>query len=599
MHEDGVIEHLQTFSSSIHAHGAATLVQLSHMGRRTRWDSGDWLVPVSPSPKREHYSRSVAREVEDWDIRRIVKDFGQAARRAKEGGMDGIEVMAAVQHLIDQFWSPSTNQRTDAYGGSLENRMRFSLEVLDEIRAQTGEGFIVGIRVSGDEMLAGGLSAKDCLNIVKRLTEHARLDYISVHPGQLESMADYARFLPGMAVPSSAYLYMASAFKAELDLPILHATRIADVGSAARAIEDGHVDLVGMTRAQIADPHLVRKLAEGRVDDIRPCVGASFCLSGRGATCIHNPSAGREQSLPHLTVKASLRRRIVVIGGGVAGLESARVCAERGHEVLLIEQSNILGGQVNIAAKCSWRESLANIPRWLEGQVRKMGVEIRLSQAAAMADITAWKPDSVVIATGGLPNLTGFEGSEYATSTWDILDSKVPLGKRILLWDDAGFEAGISCAQFAAARGSLVEMVTYDHYAAQEVPKGDRPIYLQDAYLNDVVFSGDLKLLKIFQENGSLVGVFENVYSKQTEERVADQIIVEQGVAPSRLMYEMLRPLSRNLGEVDINALVSGSSPAVLNNPEGQFDVYCVGDTVAGRSIYAAILDARRLCQQL
>ena len=599
MHDDGVIEHLQAFSSRLHELGAVTIVQLSHMGRRTRWDTGDWLVPVSPTPRREHYSRSVAREIEDWDIRRIVRDFGQAARRAKEGGMDGVEVMAAVQHLVDQFWSPHTNQRTDAYGGSLDNRMRFSYEVLDEIRNQTGDDFIVGMRVSGDEMLAGGLSAKDCLEIVKRLTERAQLDYINVHPGQIESLTDYARFLPGMAIPSAAYLYMASAFKAEIDVPILHATRIADVATAARAIDDGHIDLVGMTRAQIADPYLVQKLTEGRIDDIRPCVGASFCLSGRGATCIHNPSSGREQSLPHLTDKASRQRKVVVLGGGVAGLEAARVCAERGHSVTLFEKSARLGGQVNTAAKSGWRESLANIPRWLEGQLKKLAVDVRLNELATPERVSELTPDIVIVATGGTPDFRGFEGSQYATSTWDILEGRAPLAKHIIVWDDTGFEAGISCSEFAAARGSLVEMVTYDHYAGQEVPKGDLPIYLGNTYRHDVVFTGDRKLVKLYPENDGLVAVFENVYTGEIEERLAEQVVVEQGVMPTRNLYNELKPHSRNLGEVDLEKLVQGGRQEIVNNPAGQFDIYCVGDAVAGRNIYAAILDARRLCKDL
>lgn len=600
MHEDGVIEHLQAFSNRIHAQGAATIVQLSHMGRRTRWDSGDWLVPVSPTPKREHYSRSVAREIEAWDIRRIVKDFGQAARRAKEGGMDGVEVMAAVQHLVDQFWSPATNQRTDEYGGSLENRMRFSFEVLDEIRAQVGDEFIVGMRLSGDEMLAGGLTAEDCLTIAIQLASRGQLDYLNVHPGQLENQAFYAKYLPGMAVPSAAYLYMASAIKAEVDIPILHATRITDVATAARAIDDGHLDLVGMTRAQIADPHLVEKLTEGRLDDIRPCVGASFCLSGRGATCLHNPSAGREQILPHMIPKTGgSERQVVVIGGGVAGMEAARVCAERGHNVILLEKSAKLGGQVNTAAKCAWRESLANIPRWLEGQLRKLDVDLRLEQEASAELVIELNPDVVIVATGGSSNLRGFDGAEYASTTRDVLDGKVVLAKHVIIWDDTGFEAGISCADFAADRGSLVEMLTYDHHPGQEVPKGDLPIYLRHTYENDVVFTGDRRLVSIYPEGQGLVAVFQNVYTDEFEERLTEQVIVEQGVLPERGLYDQLVLLSRNQGEMDLDAFVNAQYQAIVNNVDGKFDIFCLGDAVAGRNIYAAILDARRLCYGL
>jgi 2,4-dienoyl-CoA reductase-like NADH-dependent reductase (Old Yellow Enzyme family)/thioredoxin reductase len=597
LESDDIIPHLQQFADRIHKHGSTLMVQMTHMGRRTRWDSANWLVPVAPTPKREHYSRSVSREIEDWDIRRIVKGFGQAARRCKEGGLDGIEVMASAQHLIDQFWSPMINQRTDQYGGSLENRMRFGFEVLEEVRKQVGDDYIVGMRLSGDEMIDGGLTAEDCLDIARRYVGSGMLDFVNVLPGQLNDMINYAKYLPNMITPSAPFLYMASAIKAEIDIPVFHATRITDLSTATRAVEEGHVDMVAMTRAHIADPHIVNKMMEGRVDDIRPCVGASFCLSGRGAVCLHNAATGRESSIPHTIPKSTTKRRVVVAGGGPAGLEAARVSAQRGHEVILFEAGEQLGGQINIAAKATWREGLANIARWLEGQVKRSGVDIRLGHKVTAADIEALEPDVVVIATGGRPNFEGVEGREHAISTWDILTGSVELAENVLIWDDSGYEPAISCAEFAAKRGAVVELSTYDKYPGEEVSKANLPIFLRETYKHDVVFTPDRRLKRIYLEGNKRIAVLANVYTGEEEERAVDQIVIEQGTLPNLGLYDDLRPRSRNLGEVDIDALIAGRPQDITNNPEARFQLFRVGDAVAGRNIHAAVYDSVRLCK--
>jgi dimethylglycine catabolism A len=599
LEHDSVVPHLQSFADRVHREGAALMVQMTHMGRRTRWDSADWLAPVTPTPRREHYSRSVAREIEEGDIRRIVKGFGQAARRSKEGGLDGIEVMASSQHLIDQFLTPYLNKRTDRYGGSLENRMRFGLEVLEDVRRQVGDDYIVGMRISADEMLEGGLTPDECLTIIRRFVGSGMIDFVNVFAGQLNDAINYATYLPGMSAGAAPFLYMASAIKAELDIPIFHATRVTDLATATRAVAEGHVDMIGMTRAHIADPHLVQKTMEGRVDDIRPCVGASYCLSGRGAICLHNPATGREAKLPHVVPKAPARRKVVVIGGGPAGLEAARVCAERGHHVVLFEASDRLGGQINVAAKADWREGLANIARWLEGQVRRAKVEVRLGARATAADVEAQEPDVVIVATGGRPNLEGFEGGDLAISTWDVLEGRVQLAENILIWDDSGFEPALSCAEFASKRGALVEFATYDKSPGEEIPKGNLSIFLRETYKGDVVFTPDRKLKKIYVEGNKRIAVLANVFSGEEEERAVDQVVVEQGTLPERAIYLDLKPRSRNLGEVDLDALLSGRPQTVANNPDGRFQVFCVGDAVAGRNIHAAIYDSLRLCKDI
>ena len=384
--DDSVIPFFRSFSERIHRHGAKLMIQLTHMGRRTKWDTENWLPTVSASPRREPASRTIPKELEEEDIARIVRGFGEAARRCREGGLDGCEISAAHGHLVDQFWSPSVNQRTDKYGGSLENRMRFGIEVLEAMRAAAGDDYVIGIRMSGDELVADGLSQEECLRIATEYASRGLVDFVNLMGGQARDHIAHAISLPNMSFPVAPFLYLPSALKRETDVPVFHAQRVTDLATAARAVAEGHVDMVAMTRAHIADPHLVKKLSEGRADDIRQCVGAGYCIDriyvGGDALCIQNAATGREATMPHVIPKAERRRTVVVIGAGPGGLEAARVSAERGHRVVLFEKERGVGGQINIAAKGGWREALSGIPRWLFGQVTKLGVELRLGVEA-------------------------------------------------------------------------------------------------------------------------------------------------------------------------------------------------------------------------
>jgi 2,4-dienoyl-CoA reductase-like NADH-dependent reductase (Old Yellow Enzyme family) len=327
--EDRVIPHLQTLAQAVHGHGAALMCQISHMGRHAHWNSGNWLAPVAPSALREPWHRAHPRAMEDWDFRRITRDFGQAARRCKEGCLDGVELSFSGTHLIAQFWSPAINRRTDHHGGGLQNRMRFSLEVIDEVRRQVGDEFIVGVRISGDELIEGGLSAAECLDVIRAVAATGAIDFIDVMHGNTVDYRALAVLMPNMSFPQAPFLHLASAVKAETDLPVFHAGRINDLATAARAVEEGHVDLVAMTRAHMADPHIVSKLTAGRPEDVRECVGANYCidrlLSAGEVQCIQSPATGREQTMPHVIERVEGGRRVVVVGAGPAGMEAARV----------------------------------------------------------------------------------------------------------------------------------------------------------------------------------------------------------------------------------------------------------------------------------
>ncbi len=351
--DDEIIPHFQALARRVHAHGAATMCQLSHLGRRTSNYAGEWLPVIAPSAVREPAHRAFPKAMEDWDIRRIVKAYGEAARRCQRE-LDELRPSPTDISWIVFGRRLSTVERM--HMAPLENRMRFSIEVLEEIRRQVGDDYIVGIRMMFDEALEGGLQFDEGLRIGEILVETGMIDFFNVNRGHCSTSAGLADLIPNMGVAQAPHLSFAGQIKQHFNLPVMHAARINDVATARYAVREGLLDLVSMTRAHIADPHIVAKIMRGEEDQIRPCVGMGYCIDriyGEGeALCAHNPATGRETSLPHVITKSlSEQRNIVVVGAGPAGLEAARVCASRGHQVTLFEASSIHGGQLNIAAK--------------------------------------------------------------------------------------------------------------------------------------------------------------------------------------------------------------------------------------------------------
>ena len=273
--EDEAIPHLRRIADGVHAHGAAVMIQLVQMGRRMHWDGENWLPLLAPSSVRERLHRAFPKVMEDHDYPRVVRNLADAARRCEAAGIDGIELSCAHLHLIDQHWSPLVNRRTDKYGGEFEGRMRFGVEVMEAMRAAVSEDYVIGIRMSADELIAGGNGLEECLRIARYHTERGLVDFIDVIGGQSTTHHHRTYAIPSIDLPSAPFLALASAIRQAVDVPVFHAQKIADIETAARAVEEGHVDLAAMTRAHIADPHLVRKLTEGREADVRPCVGAT------------------------------------------------------------------------------------------------------------------------------------------------------------------------------------------------------------------------------------------------------------------------------------------------------------------------------------
>ncbi|MFP6740891.1 MAG: FAD-dependent oxidoreductase [Alphaproteobacteria bacterium] len=601
---DTLIPDLRRMAEAVQEHGAACTAQLVHGGRRERWDESNWLPVFAPSVRRELMHRAFPAAMESHDLARMVHDFAATAGRVREAGVDGVEIGCKTDTLIGQFWSPLTNQREDDYGGSLENRMRLGLEIIAAARATVGDDYMLGIRISGDEMTKGGLDPDECIEIAGVYAASGLVDFVSVVGGRSADYKSTHEMYPTMQVPSAPYLDLATAVKDRVDLPVFHATRITDAATAAHAVENGRIDMVGMTRALIADPHHVNKLREGREADIRPCVGATYCIdrvgTSTGAICMHNVATGREEHLSHHIEKgAGIARRVAVVGGGPGGLEAARVAASRGHSVVLFEAGTALGGQLNLASKGTWRRDLSGIVDWLAGQVEALGVEIRLNALADAADVMAEKPDVVVIATGGLPVVGHFEGAELATTMWDLLAGQVEPGHEVLIIDEAGGHGGLSCAQFTAAQGSNVEMVTPDRAHGLEVGVVNLGAHMGEIYRLGVTLTVDRQLTALRAEGNKLVAVLENTYHEIIEERVVDQVVGDYGTVPNDDLYLALKPQSRNLGQMDLEALADYGPQTIDNNPAGDFFLYRIGDAWASRNVHAAMFDAMRVCKDL
>jgi len=602
-YKDEIVPWLRELTEACHEHGAAVMIQLTHLGRRTRWDTGDWLPVVSASHQREAAHRAFPKQLEDWDIERIVSDYADAAERVRAAGMDGLE-LEAYGHLMDQFWSPLTNTLDAPYGGSLDNRLRFTFEVLTAVRKRIGPDFIVGVRYTGDELMEGGLTKLDGLAISQRLKDSGMVDFLNVVRGHIDTDAGLTDLIPIQGMPSAMHLDFAGEIRAATRFPTFHAARINDVATARHAIAAGLLDMVGMTRAHIADPDIVRKIREGREHDIRPCVGANYCLDriyqGGEAYCIHNPATGRELSMPHHIRPAETARKIVVVGAGPAGLEAARVAAERGHEVTVFEAAGKPGGQVRLTAQSRRRREMIGIIDWRIAQCEKHQVRFRFDSYADSGDILAEHPDVVIIATGGLPHTEVLRaGNELVTSTWDIIAGTAKPGNNVLLFDDAGDHAALQAAEVIASSGARLEIMTPDRSFAPEVMAMNLVPYMRSLQGRDVTFTVTFRLHEVHREGNGLLAIVGSDYGGVRKQRSIDQVIVNHGTIPLDELYFELKPHSRNLGAVDYDQLLAGASQSMAMNPAGSFQLFRIGDAVAARNTHAAIYDALRLVKDL
>lgn len=595
---DEAVAPLSRLAEDCHAEGCAVMIQITHLGRRTGWNKGDWLPVLSASPVREPAHRSFPKEAEDWDIARIIADYADAAERVQAAGLDGLE-FEAYGHLMDSFWSPATNRRRDDWGGSLDNRLRFTWAVIDAVRAKVGPQFIVGLRMVADEDWDRGLSRAEGIEIARRLAASGKVDFLNVIRGHIDTDAALTGVIPIAGMASAPHLDFAGEVRAATGCAVFHAARIPDVATARHAIAAGKLDMVGMTRAHLADPHIVAKVARGDEHRIRPCVGATYCLDriyeGGEALCIHNAATGRESILPHDIARAATPRRVVVVGAGPGGLEAARVALERGHRVTVLEAAGRPGGQVNLLAANPRRRELAAIVDWRLDEIARMGGEIRCNLLAEPEDVLALAPEAVVIATGGLPQPPAMEGADLAVSSWDVISGAVRPQGRVLVYDDGGAHAGMSAAEIAARAGARVEIVSPERFFAPDMGGMNHAPYMRAFHEAGVRITINTRLRSLRRSGNALAAEFTSDFAPGwSESREADLVVVEHGTLPADDLYHALKPLSRNLGAVDYGALLGTGDPFPPRNPEGAFTLWRIGDAVASRNIHAAIHDALR-----
>jgi len=603
-YKDEVVPWMSEMVDACHQHGAKVMIQLTHFGRRANWNHADWLPILSPSGVRETAHRGFPKIIEDWDIERIVTDYADAAERMQASGIDGIE-LECYGHLIDQFWSPLTNYRDDDWGGSIDNRLRFTHLIVDAIRARVGAEFIVGLRLVIDEQLENGITRELGIEIARRMVDSGQIDFLNVIRGHIDTDEALSKIIPIQGVPLALHLDFAGEVRTEMKFPVFHAARIADVATARHAIASGKLDMVGMTRAHLADPYIVEKIIQGREQDIRPCVGATYCLDriylGGEALCIHNPASGREATMPHeITEKAKMSKRVVIVGAGPAGLEAARVAAERGHQVIVFEATPNPGGQLLLCMMNQRRRDMTGIIDWRIEQCNKAGVEFRYNTYAEDTEVLAESPDVVIIATGGMPDADVLKsGNQLTVSSWDIISGDVVARGEVMLFDDGADHAGMQAAEVIADSAATLEYVSPEREISPDIGGINLTPYIKRLLANDVRLSLCRRVIEARSEGDKIRVILGSDYGDFHAERLVDMLVIDHGRVALDEVYYQLKALSRNQGAVDYEALIAGEKQSLIRNQEGKFQLFRIGDAVSARNIHAAIYDALRLVKEL
>lgn len=575
---DKVIPGFQAMMKSIRPHGMRLFQQIYHRGHNVHQPGRK--PPFSPSLVPSPTLNAVPRPLSDGEIEQIIEDFVKAAVRCREGTLDGVEIHGAHGYLIHQFLSPLVNQREDKWGGSLENRMRFLQEILRRVRAAVASpDFIVGVRLSCSDAV-GSLQELELRQVVASLEEEGLIDYLSASFGDyyhLDTM-DAAMHAPiGYALPSAAQL------TAGVKVPRMVAGRYRTLEEAQQVLNDGVADMVGMVRAQIADPRLIAKTKAGTPEQVRPCIACNQgCIGGllrdRWMQCTVNPVVGFEPFLSEeILTRTEHPQKVLIVGGGPAGLEAARVAALQGHQVVLAEAASQLGGAMNAAKRAPRLHIIGDLSTWLEDEVFRLGVEVRLGTYMDVSDVLAENADKVIVATGSLPRMDGVQfgspgepatgvNQQHVISSLDLLlGPPRDLGKTALVLDDVGHGEGPAVAEELIERGLAVTYVTRFGGFGLQIEATNRPREtLERLYERDFTLLVYHHLLEI-RANEAIVRPCK------TSKRIivpADTVVLVTPNLPLRDLYDELRGLHPN--------------------------VELVGDALSPRDIQYAIADGHR-----
>ncbi len=565
-YDPGVVPKYRAVADAVHEFGGLMLVQLGHMGQRDGglreplYSASEVAVQAPQSPH-----ALTARQIEE-----VVEAFGQAAAYAEQGGLDGVELAVGHGQLVNLFLSPLTNQREDEWGGSMERRLAFCFAIIDRVREKTGPDFIVGARINFDDMVAGGLGEPEWLEIAAYLTDHGKLDFLNVSTDFFQSV------IPGMSMPHGQYASKTAAFKRLSGLPTFTAIRFNHPTDADNVIAAGTADMVGLTRAHIADPHFGLKTMEGRIDDIRTCTGClQMCIGElfreRPISCVYNPVTGREREWSELP-PAENPGHVVVVGGGPAGLEAARVARLRGHRVTLFERRPSLGGMVTWAARAPGREEIGNVSIWLARQAEKLGVELRLGEQADEAAVLALDPDAVVIATGSgtaTPHWFPANAPVPLAGGADVLSGAVAVPASALVVDEDGHMEGVTTADYLAANGAAVTLVTPHYSVGYRIDPGNTEPTLRSLITRGVRMMPGYAMARV-DNTGAVI---TSIYTLQ-EERLPlpDLVVTTQRFGEDRLWRAL----------------------------EGRVtSLHLIGDALTPRSIGQAVYEGQRLARAI
>jgi len=466
------VPRVKQFTDAIHGCGAVCVMQLTHLQS---------LMAPSSVPIGLLYDH-VPHELTEEEIEFLLDTYWRAAEKFHAAGADAVEIHCAHETLPQWFLSPYTNQRTDRWGGTLENRVRFVVEAIRRIRDRVPRSLNVGLRVCADEYKDGGYTLDDTKEMLRAICGSVVIDYVSVDVGAPWGMPSY---VPPMQYPLAAFAYAAAEIRQVVSVPVLYAGRVNDPVLAERLLAEGQADLVGMTRASIADPEFPRKAREGRLEEIRKCIGCNTCIGrvihGERKTpvCAVNPAVGHERTWARVE-PAKRRKRVIVIGGGPAGLEAARIAAGRGHQVIVLERNSELGGQLLAASRAPRREGFLDLPRYHEVEMRRLGVDVRLGTEATAESVLELGPDAVVVATGSEPRPLCVPGAEQPNVVQgrDVLLGRTEVGQRVLVVSEEDGMETPSIAEYLAAQGKQVEIAHKWHLFGSRI----------DRYTEGVVF---------------------------------------------------------------------------------------------------------------
>jgi mycofactocin system FadH/OYE family oxidoreductase 2 len=568
-------------TDAIHKYGATAFLQFAHTGSLILNTERSMMPPLSPSGLASPLGSEPPKIMEIEDIEEIIDYFGRSAENAKAGGFDGLEIHSTHGSLLQQFLSPVTNKRTDDYGGSLENRMRFLIQVITRVKETIGDNMALGVRLCGDEFFAGGLTPNDAKEIAVKLEDTDKVDYFSVSVGHGSFSSMWVA--PTMYIPPGYAVYASTAIKKGVGhTPVFVAGRIIDPVYAESILSKGYADMIGMTRALIADPEWPNKAREGKLDQIRKCTSCNQnCLgrtpSGVHIGCTQNPVVGMEKEWGIGTLKpATKRKKVLVAGGGPGGMEAAWTAAARGHQVTLYEKTGILGGQMNLASKLPDCDEMNNYTSWRIQQLAKYKVKVVFEKEVTIELVDFEKPDAVIVATGSRPFLgltsdwlqepiSGWK-QDNVVSCEDILEERANVGKRVMVLDLEGRIKGLPTADMLALQGKDVEYVTPLAFpGAKQV--GESRSFLQGrAGKNGVRFTPGSLVTKI---SGNTVTIVNSINKRERIEEGIDTLVLINHNKPNDELYLALK----------------GRVP----------ELYRIGDCIATRTVDRAIFQGHRV----